>query len=104
MTDALPFPLSKPKALALLREWATDSGNVMFVQHARQRMALRRISPKAVIACLCKGYIVEGPALNLHGDWAMALNYRVAGRVLHVACALQVARRVVVITVYEMKD
>jgi hypothetical protein len=104
MAEPLPFPLSKPKALALIRAWAADSANVLFIHHARKRMAQRHISPKAVLACLLKGHIVEGPALGIHGDWEVALNHRNAGRILHVACALQVAKRLVIITVYELKD
>jgi Domain of unknown function (DUF4258) len=104
MTEPLPFPLSRVKALALVREWSANSAHVQFSLHARKRMAQRHISPRVVLACLAKGHIVEGPSMNVHGDWEVALHFRHAGRTVHVVCALRIERRVMVITVYELKE
>ena len=54
--------MTKPKALALVRELAADSGNVVFTDHALRRMRKRMMTPKAVLECLRRGVIAEGPA------------------------------------------
>ena len=104
MAKLSKFQLTRPKALALVRELAKDSGNVVFVSHASKRMKLRRISPKEVISCLLRGVIVEGPALGIKGDWELAMERMGAGRKLHVAVAIDMPKRLIVITVYEVKD
>jgi Domain of unknown function (DUF4258) len=93
------LPLSKPKALALVRELAKDSANVVFTLHALKRMRQRHVTPKAVLECLAR--VVEGPALGLKGDWELAIERMGAGRRLRAACALDLQRRLVVVTVYE---
>jgi Domain of unknown function (DUF4258) len=101
MAKASEFRLSKAKALELVRSIATDSGNVGFSQHALKRMRQRKVTPKEVLDCLLLGVIVEGPALNLKGDWELALQRMGGGRRLRVAIAIDVPKRVIVITVYE---
>lgn len=96
-----PFVLTKPKALALVRELAAESGNVVFAGHALKRMRQRHVSPKAVIECLLKGVIAEGPALGLKGAWELAIERMAAGQRLRVACAIDLPRRLIVITVYD---
>lgn len=104
----MPIPpaltLTKPKALALVRELAMDSGNVVFSFHALKRMKQRKVSPKAVIECLLRGTIVEGPALGLRGTWDMAIERMGAGRRLRVACAIDVPKRIIVVTVYDTES
>ena len=98
------FQLTRPKALTLVRQLAADSGNVVFVTHALRRMKLRKISPKEVIGCLLRGVIVEGPALGIKGTWELAMERTGAERRLHVALAIDLPKRLVVITVYELRD
>jgi hypothetical protein len=100
----MSFALSRPKALALVRELASDSGQVVFTDHARKRMRLRKVTPKAVLECLLRGVIVEGPALGLRGTWELAVERMGAGRKLRVACAIDVPKRIIVVTVYETEN
>jgi hypothetical protein len=95
------FNLSKPKALALVRELALESGNVVFSLHALRRMKQRKVTPQEVMACLLKGLIVEGPAMGVKGDWEVALERFGGGRKLRVAVAIDIPRRLIVITVYD---
>ena len=97
------LPLSKPQALGLVRELAAESGNVVFTTHARKRMRLRKVTPLAVLECLRRGVIIEGPAMGIKGLWEVALERMGAGRRLRVAIALDPPRRVIVVTVYEVK-
>ena len=104
MSRAATFTLSKPKALALVRELAKDSGNVVFTDHARIRMRQRQVTPKAVIGCLLRGAIVEGPALDVKGTWELAMQRMGAGRKLNVGFAIDLPSRLIIITVYELKE
>jgi Domain of unknown function (DUF4258) len=101
MTKPSQFQLNAPKALALVRELASESGNVIFLPHALQRMKRRHVTPKEVIGCLLRGVIVEGPALGIKGNWELAMERFGAGRKLRVALALDLPKRLIVITVYE---
>ena len=95
---------TKAKALALVRELAKDSGNVVFTDHARKRMRQRQVTPMAVLECLLRGAIVEGPAMGIKGTWELAVERMGAGRRLHVACAIDLPNRLIVVTVYDVKD
>jgi hypothetical protein len=101
MAKPVQFTLSKPKALELVRELAANTGNVIFTVHALKRMKLRRVTPLEVIECLRKGSIVEGPALGIKGDWELAIERMGAGRKLRVALAIDMPKRLIVITVYD---
>jgi Domain of unknown function (DUF4258) len=104
MANPVQLPLSKPKALALVRELAGDSGNIIFRPHALQRMKQRRVTPKMVLQCLLLGVIVEGPVFSLKGTWEMAMQRMAAGERLRVALAIDLPSRLIIITVYDMKD
>jgi hypothetical protein len=104
MSKAATFILSKAKALALVRGLAKDSGNVVFTDHARKRMRQRQVTPKAVLECLLRGAIVEGPALGIKGTWELAMERMGAGRRLRVGCAINLPSRLIIITVYELRD
>jgi Domain of unknown function (DUF4258) len=98
------LPLSKPKALALVRELAKDNGNIIFMPHASKRMRQRQITARMVLDCLLRGVIVEGPALSIKGTWELAMQRMAAGKRLHVALAIDVPSRLIIITVYDMKE
>ena len=104
MSSAATFTLSKAKALALVRELAKDSGNVVFTDHVRMRMRQRQVTPKAVLECLLRGAIIEGPALGIKGTWELAMERMGAGRRLHVGCAIDLPSRLIIVTVYDVKD
>ncbi len=99
----LPFRLSGPMALRLIREIAADSSRVVITVHARKRMLQRHISRPQVLECLLKGQLSEGPALDIHGNWTCTLRWRHAGDYIRVAVAIKQdaasVRKVIVITV-----
>ncbi len=102
MSKTSSFILSKAKAVGLVRELAKDSGNVVFTDHALKRK--RKVTPKAVLECLLRGPIVEGPALGIKGTWELAMERMGAGQRLHVALAIDLPSRLIIITAYELKD
>ena len=104
MSKTSSFILSKTKAVGLVRELAKDSGNVVFTDHALRRMRQRKVTPKAVLECLLRGPIVEGPALGTKGTWELAMERMGAGQRLHVALAIDLPSRLIIITAYELKD
>ncbi|MCW5748866.1 MAG: DUF4258 domain-containing protein [Alphaproteobacteria bacterium] len=81
-----------------VREYATDSGNVFVVAHARRRMAERGITLPQILEALRKGIVVEGPTLNAHRNWQATIRRFAAGEEIEVVAALD--RGVIVITVY----
>ncbi len=99
----LPFNLSAPAALRLIREIAQDSSRVIVTAHARMRMRERRISLSQVLSCLQKGQIAENPALDPRGNWACAVRWRHAGDYMKVAVAIKqdprTGQKLIVITV-----
>ena len=104
MAKPVQLVLSRPKALALVRELAGESGNVIFSDHALKRMRQRRVTPKMVLQCLLFGVIVEGPVLSLKGTWELAIQRMAAGERLRVALAIDLPSRLIIITVYDVKD
>ena len=94
----------KGNSSAAVRELAKDSGNVVFTDHALKRMRQRQVTPRAVLECLLRGAIVEGPALGIKGTWELAIERMGAGRRLRVACAIDLPSRLIVVTVYDVKD
>jgi Domain of unknown function (DUF4258) len=103
MAKTAPFFLSKPKSLALVRELAAVDGNVIFTLHALKRMRLRNVTPFEILQCLRKGVIVEGPALGVKGNWELALQRLGGNRKVRVAVAIDMPKRLIVITVYDEK-
>ncbi|MEI7457603.1 MAG: DUF4258 domain-containing protein [Nitrosomonadales bacterium] len=101
--EPLPFKLSGPMILRIIREIAEDSSHVIVTKHARVRMHQRRISLLQVLNCLKKGQIAEDPAQDTHGNWVCTVRWRYAGDFLKVAAAVKYerrsGRRVIVITV-----
>lgn len=77
MAEPVPMRMSDQAALKLLREIAGDSASVIFTKHAR-----------------------EPVALDQHGNWKLTVTHRVAGVELHVAVAIDVPVRAIVITVF----
>jgi len=92
------FELTGPAFLARIRALAASSGNVQYTLHARKRMVERHITDLQVVETLLRGRLIEGPALDIRGNWKATLSRTVAGQNLRVAAALW--RGVVVITVY----
>ncbi len=100
MAEPIPLRMNDATALKLLREIAQDSANVIFTDHARQRMRQRHVTATQIIACLQRGIVSEPVALDLHGNWKLTVTHRAAGRDLNVAVAIDVPKRAIVITVF----
>jgi len=88
MTNPLPFPLSKKKALEILRDVSSDSGKVFITKHASERMLERCISRPDVMCCLENGQITEGPAQEANGSWRCTVNWFRAGSPLTVVAVI----------------
>ena len=84
--------------LRRIRELAAEDANVRFTKHAVVRMAQRKILIRQVLTVLRGGVIIEGPALNIHGNWQCTLRHFAAGNEVQVAAAIE--QGVLVITVY----
>jgi len=104
MVKPVQLLLSRPKALSLVRELAGDSGNIIFSPHASKRMRQRNVTAKMVLECLLRGVIVEGPVPSLKGTWELAMQRMAAGEKLRVALAIDLPSRIIIITVYDVKD
>ena len=99
----LPFKLSAPAALRIIRETAQDTSRVIVTTHAKRRMKERRISLTQIIDCLFHGQINEGPSLDTHGSWVCSLSWRHAGDYMKVALAIKhevkTGHKLIIITV-----
>lgn len=103
MANTLPFPLSKKKALQVIRELSADSGRVFITRHARDRMLERCVSRPDVMCCLESGQITEGPALEANGAWRCTVNWFRAGSPLTVVAVIDYddeGNFIVVVTTY----
>ncbi|MSP81183.1 MAG: DUF4258 domain-containing protein [Rhodospirillales bacterium] len=100
MAGPTPFPLSRPRATAILREAARTGADVVFTHHAARRMRQRGILRTQVLRCLGRGRIVEGPAADLHGNWTCRVAGLAEGRALSVAVAIVLPEGVIVITAF----
>ena len=80
--------LAPPMALEIVREIAATTERVKFTYHVLERMAERNITTKQVLCCLRNGWIVEGPAKSIKGNWEMTLKVISAGDAVNVVIAL----------------
>lgn len=69
-----------------------------YTVHARQRMQERRVQPAAVLACLRKGIVTEGPIINIHGNRQVRMTRTVDRETLHLVVAIEWRSRLIVIT------
>lgn len=95
----LPINLSAPQALRIIREVTAAKGGVIFHAHAKQRMRKRHITPGQVFACLRLGVIIEGPSLDMKGNWRCTMYRLAAGEEVKVVVSLLTAANLIVITV-----
>lgn len=98
-----PLKLNNHSALRLIRQLAADTNKIVILEHAEQRMKRRKITLREVHACLQKGTITEGPALDMWQNWKVTLARRAAGRELACAVAIDQRRGLLVITVFSGK-
>lgn len=106
MSNLLPFPLPKKKALELIRELSQGSDRIFYSKHARLRMTEREISMPDVMDCLAKGQITEGPYKAPGGDWRFTISWFRAGSPLQVVGAIDVdddGKYLVIVTTIQKK-
>jgi hypothetical protein len=97
--DQQPDKLSRADAIRLVRELAADSTNVALTKHCRdESMPKRGITMRQVLDCLRKGVIVEGPAIDIHGNWKMDICRQADG--LTCAVAIEWRARLIIITTF----
>jgi hypothetical protein len=73
----------------LLKALAGDSSRVFFLPHATMRMKERNITQSQVFRCLKRGYIIEGPAKEINGNWRMVLETCSAGDRIRVVAEIE---------------
>lgn len=90
-------------ARKLIRERASGSAGVLFVDHALQQMRRRGVDVPQVQRCLLRGEITEGPYVptaSRMGDWRCNVEANVSGDQLRVVVEIpENAAYVLVITV-----
>lgn len=89
-----------------VRRLASDSGNVVVVDHARQRMALRDIALDEVLRVLRCGKCKEDPQPGHGDDWKVKVVGSANGREIVVVAAVKAhqACKLVVVTVWLAGD
>jgi len=85
MAPEVPFPrpirwarLRADEAERVIRERATDTGNVVILEHAFDRIDLRAIVAEDVYRILRNGY-VEGPPTRDGDEWKVVVVKRMPG-------------------------
>jgi hypothetical protein len=94
-----PDRLTRADAVRLMRQLAADSKNVGLTKHCREEsMPDRDITMRQVLDCLRLGFITEGPAIDIKGNWKMNV-YRQADDLTCVV-AIEWRTRLIVITTF----
>jgi hypothetical protein len=101
MTDVVvPLKLSAASALQLIREIAKDSNNIIIIRYGRRRAKQRKITRPQIEQCVRKGTIIEGPFMNMHGNWQVNLYRHAAGEEITCVVAIDWPKRVLVINTF----
>jgi len=100
MAQIVPAQLNEHNALKLVRDIAADTNNIVIISHAKKRRKQRRISRRQIESCIQKGVITEGPFVNQHGHWQLNLSRRAAGEEITCVVAIELAKRLLVITTF----
>lgn len=79
MSNLLPFPLPKKKALEIICELSEVSERIFYSPHAKVRMIERGVTMPDVMDCLGKGQITEGPFQQPGSDWRFTISWFRAG-------------------------
>ncbi|EDX0371751.1 DUF4258 domain-containing protein [Salmonella enterica] len=88
MADIIPYPLTRSKALEIIRDLARTSSRQFYTRHAKERMRERGFSTTDVLDCLQKGRISEGPFQAANGNWQFTMVWFRAGAHIQVVAAL----------------
>jgi len=80
-----------------------SSERVYFTNHATERMQERDITNIQVIRCLRHGKVIEGPSVNMKGNWKLTMEIISSGDLIRVVSELDRNKEgdyVVIITAY----
>lgn len=95
------FRMTETSAKRLMAHIASDSANVIFLDHAVKQMKKRGITRLQVIDCLKKGRLTEPPALDMHGHWKVTVERYSCGETIGCAVAIDNSRhKNIVITAF----
>ena len=75
----VPFRMTASRAEAIIRETAQDSDNVIFGDHARERMEERDFSDLEMLGALRTGMVMEEPTKMPRGEWKCKVVKRLRG-------------------------
>ncbi len=95
-----PLDMNINNALAIIRDIAQNDENIFLVNHAKNRGKQRSINRQQIIACIRKGTLIEAPFLNSHCNWQMTLFRHAAGEQMTCVIAVELPKRIIVVTVY----
>ena len=81
MTDAgvAPFKLTRAAAERRIRELADNDNNIIWGEHALERMAERDIEDVVVLRVLRRGFVDSEPELTEYNEWQCKVTLRVRG-------------------------
>ena len=100
MAEITPLKMTSHMALNMIRELASDTENIVVVQHGSKRMKQRKVSRRQIELCVQKGTITEGPFFNQHGNWQVNLSRHAAGEEITCTVAIEWGLRLIVVTVF----
>lgn len=99
-TVVVPFRAVEPKHVAnRVHSLAQDTSNVVWTQHAIDRLDERGITTRQVLTTLRQGRAEGLPVLDENGGWKIRLAKRSAGQPVRVVASLR-QNQVYVVTVY----
>ena len=83
-----------------MRDGARNTGNILWNDHARERMEERDITDRQALRTIREGNIDGKIVPDGEDEWKLTLKKRDAGRTVHVVVAISGREELTVITVY----
>jgi hypothetical protein len=99
-----PRKLSEAAALRVIRGLAADSRRIVVHPYGARKTKARRITRRQIELCCQKGSIVEGPFVNIHGNWQVNMYRHAAGEEVTCVVVIEWATRLLVINAFEPKE
>ena len=98
----LPFrvPPSRQDALAKVRDGARNTGNILWTDHALERMEERGFNNRQALRTIREGNIDGKIVPDGEDEWKLTLKKQDAGQTVHVVVAISDREELTVITVY----
>jgi Domain of unknown function (DUF4258) len=96
--------LSAAEAQSKIRSISFESEDVIFTNHALERIEQRGISIPDVLEILRGGYVDDPPSEDFAGDWKCKVTSRLRGRTAGVVTVIVDSKRQLVIVTVEWED